>query len=101
MPGLEGVKPEYFVAEKEELSADLFTPIVIDLKREVINYEFFLEARSMGGSKVSKKIDITVAPFKCEFTVVKNSDYIVLKYDAAELERVTGYNVNVYDEILS
>ena len=55
----------------------------------------------MGGSKVSKKIDITVAPFKCEFTVVKNSDYIVLKYDAAELERVTGYNVNVYDEILS
>ena len=101
MPGLEGVKPEYFVAEKEQLSADLFTPIVIDLKREVINYEFFLEARSMGGSKVSKKIDITVAPFKCEFTVVKNSDYIVLKYDAAELERVTGYNVNVYDEILS
>jgi len=101
LPGLEGVKPEFFVAEKEELSADLFTPIVIDLKREVINYEFFLEARSMGGSKVSKKIDITVAPFKCEFTVVKNSDYIVLKYDAAELERVTGYNVNVYDEILS
>lgn len=101
MPGLEGVKPEFFVAEKEQLSADLFTPIVIDLKREVINYEFFLEARSMGGSKVSKKIDITVAPFKCEFTVVKNSDYIVLKYDAAELERVTGYNVNVYDEILS
>jgi hypothetical protein len=101
LPGLEGVKPEYFVAEKEQLSADLFTPIVINLKREVINYEFFLEARSMGGSKVSKKIDITVAPFKCEFTVVKNSDYIVLKYDAAELERVTGYNVNVYDEILS
>lgn len=101
MPGLEGVKPEFFVAEKEQLSADLFTPIVINLKREVINYEFFLEARSMGGSKVSKKIDITVAPFKCEFTVVKNSDYIVLKYDAAELERVTGYNVNVYDEILS
>jgi hypothetical protein len=101
LPGLEGVKPEFFVAEKEQLSADLFTPIVINLKREVINYEFFLEARSMGGSKVSKKIDITVAPFKCEFTVVKNSDYIVLKYDAAELERVTGYNVNVYDEILS
>jgi len=100
---LKDVSPDYFVASKSQITGELDSAIKVNLKRGVENYKFFLQARTLGGAKAWKGLDITVEPYKCEYTVDPAKVEVVLTYDKDKVESSSqnAYDVNVYDEIVS